>query len=257
MAPVSEPIGPNTMLPAHRTRETLETADGFELVAELALPLTATPRATLILVHPLPTAGGSMDSHLYRKIAWRLPALADLAVLRFNTRGTSSEFGTSQGRFDFAGRERFDLDAAIQFARAKFLPRIWLVGWSFGSDVVLLYGNQPGVEGAILLSPPLLRADDAALAAWNAGPPPVANANPGVEHAPGKPLVVLVPALDDYLRPVAARARFNRVKQAEIIAVPDAHHLWTGERFVSIVLNEIVGHVLPGSPPLPDTWPAA
>ena len=182
-----------------------------------------------------------MDSHLYRKIAWRLPVLADLAVLRFNTRGTSSEFGQSQGRFDFAGRERFDLEAAIEFARAKFLPRIWLVGWSFGSDVVLLYGNQPGVEGAILLSPPLLRADDVALTNWN--------------H-PGKPVVVLVPSLDDYLRPAAARMRFQALKHAELIAVPDAHHLWTGERFVAIVLNEIVSHVLPGSPPLPEAWPS-
>lgn len=234
-----QPIGANTVLPAHRTRETLMTADGLELVAELSLPATAAPRATLILVHPLPTAGGSMDSHLYRKIAWRLPELADIAVLRFNTRGTSSESGASPGTFDAGGAERFDLDAAIEFAKAKFLPRIWLVGWSFGSDVVLLYGNQPGIEGVILLSPALLRADDAALTAWN---------------GTGKPMVVLVPSLDDYLRPVAARARFSVIKHAEIIPVTGAHHLWTGERFVSRVLNEIVGHVLPGSPPLPTVW---
>ena len=35
-----------------------------------------------------PTAGGMMDSHVLRKASWRLPALAGLAVLRFNTRGT-------------------------------------------------------------------------------------------------------------------------------------------------------------------------
>ena len=40
------------------------------------------PVATLVCLHPLPTHGGMMDSHLYRKAAWRLPALADMAVLR-------------------------------------------------------------------------------------------------------------------------------------------------------------------------------
>ena len=41
-----------------------------------------------------------MDSHVLRKAAWRLPALAGLAVLRFNTRGTSSLRGTSYVRDD-------------------------------------------------------------------------------------------------------------------------------------------------------------
>ena len=63
---------------------------------------TATPVATLVCLHPLPTHGGMMDSHVFRKAACRLPALADLAVLRFNTRGTSSVRGTSEGAFDDA-----------------------------------------------------------------------------------------------------------------------------------------------------------
>jgi alpha/beta superfamily hydrolase len=235
-------IGPNTVLPAHRTKETLHTADGLDLAAELAVPKDHAPRATLILVHPLPTAGGSMDSHLYRKAANRLPALADFAVLRFNTRGTASESGLSQGLFNAGGLEKHDLDAAISFAKARFLPRIWLVGWSFGSDVVLLYGDQPGVEGVILLSPPLLRADDTDLKAWNRS---------------GKHVKVLVPGFDDYLRPVAAAARFKQIQHAKLISVPGAPHLWTGEKFVSRVLNEIVDCVSPGSPPLPETWPHA
>ena len=55
--------------------------------------------ATLVCLHPLPTHGGMMDSHVFRKAAWRLPALAGLAVLRFNTRGTSSVRGASEGSF--------------------------------------------------------------------------------------------------------------------------------------------------------------
>ena len=86
-----------TVLPARRTPITIATADGLSLVGELALPLGRPPAATLIFLHPLPTAGGMMDSHLLRKASYRLPAMASLAVLRFNTRGTSSERGRSGG----------------------------------------------------------------------------------------------------------------------------------------------------------------
>lgn len=87
-------------LPAQREDIELETADGLTLVGELATPEHRSPVATLVTLHPLPTAGGFMDSHIIRKAAARLPAQADLAVLRFNTRGTTSPRGTSDGAFD-------------------------------------------------------------------------------------------------------------------------------------------------------------
>ena len=87
-------------LPSHRAAVTLKTQDGLNLVAELATPVATLPVATLVMLHPLPTAGGFMDSHIYRKAANRLPALADLAVFRFNTRGTESPHGKSEGTFD-------------------------------------------------------------------------------------------------------------------------------------------------------------
>ena len=86
-------------LPSKREAISLHTSDGLNLVGELAMPLNREPVATLIMLHPLPTHGGFMDSHIYRKAANRLPALADIAVLRFNTRGTSSPHGTSEGKF--------------------------------------------------------------------------------------------------------------------------------------------------------------
>ena len=92
-------IRAKTVLPAERRDVVLHTADGLELVGELALPPHRPPVATLVCLHPLPTQGGFMDSHLLKKASYRLPALADLAVLRFNTRGTTSPRGTSQGSF--------------------------------------------------------------------------------------------------------------------------------------------------------------
>src|ERR1044072_8447112 len=152
---MSNAIRANSVLPAEREDIELHTADGLRLVGELALPADRDPVATLVCLHPLPTHGGMMDSHVLRKAAWRLPALADLAVLRFNTRGTASERGTSEGTFDRAIGERFDVAAAVEYAEFADLPEIWLVGWSFGTDLAIKYGCDPSVEGAILLSPPL------------------------------------------------------------------------------------------------------
>jgi hypothetical protein len=115
-------IRAGTVLPARRTPVTLPTADGLELVGELALPADTDPVATLICLHPLPTQGGMMDSHLLKKAAARLPALAQLAVLRFNTRGTTSAQGTSQGTFGGGEQERHDFAAAVGFAAAAGLP---------------------------------------------------------------------------------------------------------------------------------------
>ena len=232
-------IRASTVLPAERSPVTLRTADGLSLVGELALPEGREPVATLIFLHPLPTHGGMMDSHILRKASYRLPALADLAVLRFNTRGTASDHGRSQGEFGDGEAERYDMAAAVGWAAAAGLPRIWLVGWSFGTELALKWGAGLPVEGAILLSPALHRAGDADLDAWAAA---------------GKPLLVLVPELDDYLRPEEARQRFARVPQAELIAVDRAKHLWVGEPYVRIVLNEIVRRVNPAAAPLPTEW---
>lgn len=232
-------ITAGTVLPARRTEVTLLTSDRLTLVGELAMPPGRPPVATLICLHPLPTHGGMMDSHVQRKAANRLPALADLAVFRFNTRGTESARGRSDGEFGDGTTERHDVAAAIGYCADRDLPRLWLLGWSFGAELALKWGNDPDIEGAVLLSPPLHRADDADLDAWAAA---------------GKPLLALVPELDDYLRPEQARRRFARVPEADVVGVPGAKHLWVGERFVRIVLNEIVRRLNPAAWPLPTVW---
>ena len=229
----------SSVLPARRDPLVIRTDDGLRLVGELATPRDRAPVATMICLHPLPTHGGMMDSHLYRKAAWRLPALAGLAVLRFNTRGTSSAAGTSEGSFDAGEGEGFDLRAAVADADELGLPHPWLVGWSFGTDVVLRHGDLDPVEGAVLISPPLRFSTDADLDRWGAS---------------RRPLTALVPELDDYLRPDEARTRFARVPQAEVVAVDGAKHLWVGEPYVRIVLDAIVSRLVPGSSPLPTEW---
>ena len=227
------------MLPALREDIALTTDDGLTLVGELALPADHPPVATLVTLHPLPTAGGFMDSHILRKAAARLPAMADLAVLRFNTRGTSSDRGTSEGEFGNGVTEERDLRAAMDFVTARGLPRPWLVGWSFGTEIILKYGREHPVAGVILLSPPLHRATQDEVDAWSDDP---------------RRLVVVVPEFDDYLRPEEAAERFSGVPNAVLVPVDGGKHLWVGETQTRRVLTEIVAAVNPDALPLPDEW---
>lgn len=238
---MSEEIKGGIVLPAHREDIELHTSDGLTLVGELALPIDKAPEATLVTLHPLPTAGGFMDSHIFRKAAGRLPALADLAVLRFNTRGTSSPRGTSDGTFDGGNAESHDVDAAMRFVAERGLPHPWLVGWSFGTELALKYGRFQSIDGAILLAPPLHRATEEEVAAWA-----------GQERR----LVALIPEFDDYLQPAEAAERFASVPKIELINVEGGKHLWVGENQTRRVLNEIVRVVNPRALPLPHKWPS-
>jgi len=234
-----EEIRATTQLPALRKEITLSTKDGQILVGELTTPLGKTPKATLITLHPLPTHGGFMDSHLYRKAANRLPALIDVAVLRFNTRGTSSPRGTSTGSFDGGLLEEHDVAAAVAFCQERGLENLWLVGWSFGTELAIKYGPDHQIQGAILISPPLHRATDQDLARWNEF---------------DRPLIALVPGDDDYLQPAEAAKRFAIVPKAQVIGFEGEKHLWIGENATRRALDVISEIVVPGSAPLPTQY---
>lgn len=240
MADAMTEIRATTVLPAIREDITVTTNDGLTLVGELALPASGTIAATLVTLHPLPTHGGFMDSHVLRKAAARLPHLADIAVLRFNTRGTSSPRGTSEGEFDGGVAEAADLRAAVDLAVARALPHRWLLGWSFGTEVALMHGADTDVEGAILLSPPLRRATDDDLVRWADS---------------GKPVTALVPEHDDFLKPSQAREKFAPLTQLDLIDIDGAKHLWVGETYVRIVLDHVVRIVAPDRAPLPTEVP--
>jgi alpha/beta superfamily hydrolase len=204
------------------------TKDGVVLVGEVAAPLQKSKGAILCL-HPLPTAGGMMDSHIYKKAANRLPAMADLTVVRFNTRGTTSETGTSTGEFDNGIAEHFDVEAMLTYCFDELkLENVWVVGWSFGTDLALQHAKDPRHKGLILLSPPLRTTTDEQLKYWNSDL---------------RPITALVPELDDYLKPVQARERFAIVPTLKIVAVDEAKHLWLGEPSVHRVLSEITSIV--------------
>ncbi|WP_144765494.1 alpha/beta hydrolase [Curtobacterium sp. 9128] len=238
-------IRSGTELPADRTDIELVTDDHLTLVGELAEPHGRPARGTIVTLHPLPTAHGFMDSHVLKKAAARLPELADIAVLRFNFRSVTSPRGTSEGTFGDGVSEGFDLRAAVAEVTARALPTPWLVGWSFGTEVILKHAREhvdaSTVAGVVLLSPPLHRTTDEELARW---------ADVSV------PVVALVPEHDDFLRPEEAAVRFAVAPNVRVVPVPGAKHLWVGERYVRIVLDTVADLVVPGSAPLPTHWTA-
>ena len=224
------------MLPANRRPITIKTADGLNLIGEVATPI-GNRVASILCLHPLPTAGGMMDSHVYKKVANRLPAMAGVEVVRFNTRGTTSEAGTSDGTFGEGVTEKFDVEAAIEFSFNELgAEDLWVLGWSFGTDLALKFARDPRIKGLILLSPPLRTSEASDLEFW---------------AKDGRPITALIPEFDDYLQPEAAAVAFKDVPQINLINVADAKHLWVGEPAVYRVLSEITAILSPQSLPLP------
>ena len=236
---MSQTVRPSSVFDAKRTPFHVLTEDGIDLIGEVASPL-GTSRGAILCLHPLPTAGGMMDSHVYKKAANRLPTMAGITVVRFNTRGTTSEAGSSTGQFDNGVAERFDVEAILRYCFDTLkLENVWVTGWSFGTDLALQHAKDPRHKGLILLSPPLRTTTDAQLEYWNTD---------------SRPITALVPEHDEYLNPDAARQRFAPLKQISIIAVEDAKHLWVGEPAVYRVLSEITQVIAPDHLPLPQEY---
>ena len=125
----------------------LVTVDGATLEAETNL--ASEERARVVLCHPHPLHGGTMQSLVISELFRALPA-AGVSCLRFNFRGV----GVSTGAHDDGEGERLDVLAAVEaFAPTAPNPLI-LLGWSFGADVVLSV-CEPGIAGWIAIAPPL------------------------------------------------------------------------------------------------------
>ena len=230
-----EVIRPSTILPAIRKPIHFTTADHLRLIGEVASPID-NKTASILCLHPNPTGGGMMDSHIYKKAANRLPAMAGIEIIRFNTRGTRSEQGQSEGEYSFGEGERFDVEAAIEFCFNEIgVKDLWIMGWSFGTEIALKWAHDKRIKGLILLSPPLKMATDSDLEFW---------------AKDGRPIIALVPELDDYLKPDEAAERFRLAPNIKMIAVAGAKHLWVGEPQVNRVLSEIVSVVAPNKLPL-------
>ena len=234
---MSQPIRPSTVLPAIRTPFTVTTADGQTLVGEVAAPIDGRRSPALLMLHPNPTGGGMMDSHIYKKAANRLPAMTGITIVRFNTRGTSSEAGTSTGVYDNGDSEKFDVEAIINYCFDQLkVKELYVIGWSFGTELALKYAQDKRIKELILLSPPMIATNDEDLEFWKSD---------------GRKITALIPEHDDYLKPDQAKLKFSKLPNLKQIDVAGAKHLWVGEPMVYLVLSEIVKVIAPSRLPLP------
>ena len=231
-----ELIRPSTLLPANRSAITIKTSDGLNLIGEVATPIGEIT-GSLLMLHPNPSGGGMMDSHIYKKAANRLPAMAGIQIIRFNTRGTTSEAGKSEGEYDHGKSEKLDVLAALDYCFEQLKVKdLYVIGWSFGTELALQYARDERIKELILLSPPMLSTTEDDLDFW---------------IKDGRGITALIPELDDYLKPDAARGKFSKVKNLKQIDVAGAKHLLVGEPMVHLVLSEIVKVIAPSRLPLP------
>jgi alpha/beta superfamily hydrolase len=181
------------------------TADGETLTAQ-RVAATGPERARVLLCHPHPQHGGSMQSLVISELFRQLPAHG-LACLRFDFRGV----GTSTGSFGHGVAERLDVQAALDalLAGATGAPTL-VVGWSFGADLALSCLDQriSGWAGIALPMHWLADAD-------------------AVGHDP-RPKLLLLAEHDDFRPPEEVQSATATWVACATEVVPGASHFFVG-----------------------------
>jgi len=113
---------------------------------EAILKESAAPIAAVLVCHPHPKGGGTMNNNVVYRVAKALGA-AGASVLRFNFRGV----GRSTGSYDHGVGEEDDARAALDFLAQRY-PEVplWMAGFSFGARVGLTVGAADQRVGKLL-----------------------------------------------------------------------------------------------------------
>ena len=127
---------------------------GLVLEGILIIPEGAGLFPAVIVCHPHPLYGGSMDNNVVSSLSETLTQ-ASLVSFKFNFRGV----GGSQGEFGQGIGEREDVEAAISFISTVSevdSKRIGLAGYSAGAGFALPVGfNDDRIRALAAVSPPL------------------------------------------------------------------------------------------------------
>jgi len=140
-----------------KTRVTFR-CDELTLEGVLTIPEGMGPFPAVIVCHPHPLYGGSMDNNVVYSVSEALTQ-ASLISLKFNFRGV----GRSQGAFSQGIGEQEDVNAAISFVTTVSevdSKRIGLVGYSAGAGFALPAGfKDTRIKALAAISPPLSMFD--------------------------------------------------------------------------------------------------
>ena len=120
-------------------------------------PRDTPPRGLLVIAHPHPLYGGTMDNKVVYMVS-RGGLDAGLLTLRFNFRGV----GHSGGSHDQGRGEAEDLATVVAYVRAAWpgLP-LALAGFSFGSYLALSGCAALDAVGVLTVAPPLFYGGEA------------------------------------------------------------------------------------------------
>lgn len=120
----------------------------------VAIPQGVGPLPAIIVCHPHPLYGGSMDNNVVCSLCEALTK-ASFVSFKFNFRGV----GASQGEFGQGIGEQTDVEAAISFiSRLKGInsTRIGLAGYSAGAGFAIPVGSGDSrIKALAAVSPPL------------------------------------------------------------------------------------------------------
>lgn len=196
---------------------TVEVPDGTRLEAELDVPVD--PHALVVLAHPHPQRGGSMDAGLIDELFRSLPGRG-VGTLRFNFRGVGGSTGSHGDGIAEIGDITAALDTAGALAAELDIP-VALVGWSFGADVSLGVDSEV-LAGWVLVAPPLrILPSDRWVAASDA-----------------RPKLALVPEHDQFRPPAAAAEITGPWATTRQVTIAGADHFLFGSAGV------VADHVL-------------
>ena len=137
-------------------------ADGLTFEGVVAQPDDgAGPWPGVVICHPHPLHGGNMDNNVVLALALGL-AQEDFVTLRFNFRGV----GGSQGEHTVGERESQEVLAALELIKAwpDTNGKTGLIGYSFGTSVILRHGKlHDEADAIVLVSPPFRAVEDTPL----------------------------------------------------------------------------------------------
>ena len=183
-------------------------SQNITLEGVFALPAGGGPFGLVVVCHPHPLYGGSMDNEVVHALCQKAGEKG-LAWLTFNFRGV----GKSGGHFGGGIGEKEDAQAAISFAEqeAKIDPgKIGICGYSFGSMVAFSVAvEDPRITAVAGISPFVQPGD--------------------LLHHYTKPKLFISGTNDEFIDPKNLAQLVLRLPEPKELAIyPGADHFWSG-----------------------------
>jgi alpha/beta superfamily hydrolase len=192
---------------------TFRSSDGLRLEGSWDDALE-TRRAVVVICHPHPQMGGTMNAPLLLALRDDLVARG-WTVLRFNFRGN----GASEGDFGMGTDEVADAQAAVAAARQRAPgAALALAGWSFGGAVAIRAAERDDSLVGCAAVAPSVRAK----AGVTAGLPPAGNLDLGV------PLLFVCGANDTVVSPEDCKTWIDAVPAGRYVEISGANHFFWG-----------------------------